>query len=69
VASLGCHYTCDQCARMMELFSFTDDKLHVLRIMAPRIVDARNALAIYNVFTFDSDKEEAALIMAGKWAA
>lgn len=66
VASLGCHYTCDQCARMMGLFSFTDDKLHVLRIMAPRIVDARNALVIYNVFTFDSDKEKAAQIIAGK---
>lgn len=66
VASLGCFYTCDQCARMMELFSFSDDKLHVLKIMAPRIVDAQNAYVIYKTFTFDSDKEKAAEIMAGK---
>lgn len=66
VASLGCFYTCDQCARMMELFSFSDDKLHVLKIMAPRIVDAQNAYVIYKTFTFDSDKEKATEIMAGK---
>lgn len=66
VASLGCFYTCDQCARMMEVFSFSDDKLHVLKIMAPRIVDAQNAYIIYKAFTFDSDKEKAAEIMAGK---
>ncbi len=66
VASLGCYYTCDQCARVMELFSFDDDKLHVLKIMAPRIVDAQNAYIIYKVFTFDTDKEKAAQIMAGR---
>ncbi len=66
VASLGCFYTCNQCARMMELFSFSDGKLHVLKIMAPRIVDAQNAYVIYKTFTFDSDKEKATEIMAGK---
>lgn len=63
VASLGCCYSCNQCARMMELFNFNDDKLKVLKIMAPHIVDAQNAYIIYKTFTFDSDKEKAAQIM------
>lgn len=66
VASLGCCYTCAQCARMMELFDFDEYKLKVLKIMVPRIVDAQNAYVIYKVFTFDSGKEKAAQIMAGK---
>ena len=48
---------------MMELFNFSDDKLKVLKIMAPHIVDAQNAYIIYKTFTFDSDKEKAAQIM------
>lgn len=63
VASLGCYYSCEQTARLMKLFSFGDKQLKVLRMMAPHIVDPQNAIAIYNVFTFDSEKSKAGEII------
>ena len=59
VASLGCYYSCAQTARMMKLFTFGDKQLKVLRLMAPHIVDPENAITIYNVLTFDSEKSKA----------
>lgn len=36
------YFTCRQCARMMSLYPFDDDRLEVLRLFAPRIVDKEN---------------------------
>ena len=66
VASLGCFYTCDQCARIMGLFSFADDKLRALRYMAHHIVDPQNAYSIYRLFNFNDDKEKAAKIIQSR---
>ena len=63
VASLGCFYSCSQTARMMKMFTFGDAQLKVLRLMAPHIVDPENAITIYNVFTFDSEKSKAGEII------
>ena len=63
VASLGCYYSCAQVVRIMKIFSFDDSKMKVLSMMAPRIVDLQNATDIYRIFTFDSDKENAANIL------
>ena len=63
VASLGCFYSCSQTARMMKMFTFGDKQLKVLRLMAPHIVDPENAIAIYDVFTFDSEKSKAGEII------
>ena len=63
VASLGCYYSCQQVARMMKFFSFSNERLKVLRMMAPHIVDPQNAIDIYKVFNFDSEKKEAGEIL------
>ena len=63
MASLGCCYSCEQTARVMRLFSFGDKQLKVLSVMAPRIVDPQNAIVIYDVLTFDSEKSKAGEIM------
>ncbi len=63
MASLGCCYSCEQTARVMRLFSFGDKQLKVLSMMASRIVDPQNAIVIYNVLTFDSEKSKAGEIM------
>ena len=63
VASLGCFYSCSQTAHMMKMFTFGDEKLKVLRLMAPHIVDPENAITIYNVLTFDSEKSKAGEII------
>lgn len=63
VASLGCYYSCSQTIRMMKIFTFADERLKVLNLMAPRIVDPQNAIDIYKLFSFDSDKDKAGEII------
>ena len=48
---------------MMKIFTFGDAQLKVLRLMAPHIVDPENAIAIYGVLTFDSEKSKAGEII------
>lgn len=67
VASLGCYYSCQQTARIIKLFSFDDDKLKALRLMARRTVDTHNAVDIYRQFTFSDDKDKAAKIIQMSW--
>ena len=59
VASLGCCYTCAQCASLMAEFGFDDERLEALRIMVPRVVDPQNAAVVESVLTFDSSKSAA----------
>jgi len=66
VACLGCWFNCSQVASLLKLFSFSDSKFKVLRMMAPRIVDPQNASDIYRVFDFSSDKDKAADILSGR---
>lgn len=63
VATLGCYFTCAQCAKLINMFSFSDKQLRALKMMAPRIVDPQNGYTIYQVFKFSSDKDEAARIL------
>lgn len=65
MACLGCWFTCRQAARLLILFSFDDDKLRALHLMAPRLVDLGYANEIYDVFTFSSNREKASEIIAG----
>ncbi len=65
VASLGAFYSCEQCASIMSIFSFSDKKLAALRLMAPRIIDPHRAYLIYDKLTFQSEKAEAARIIGG----
>ena len=63
VASLGGYFSCQQAASLMRMFSFDDERLKVLRIVAPHIVDVQNAGDIYKLFTFDSGKQKAGEIL------
>ena len=65
VASLGAFYSCEQCATMMNIFSFGDKKLAALRLMAPRIVDPHRAYIIFDQLSFQREKDEAARIIGG----
>lgn len=64
VASLGCHFSCRQCATLLTHITFTENKLNALRIMAKRIVDPCNADVIYRLFDFQSDRDEAVDIIS-----
>ena len=64
VASLGCYYSCAQVVRIMKIFSFDDEQLKALKMMAPHIVDLQNTGLIYQLFSFDSEKQKVGEILS-----
>lgn len=68
VASLGCYYSCNQCAKILSIFSFDDDKLAVFKLMASHIIDLQNIHIIYQQFTFDDAKKMVSDILQSEFA-
>ena len=66
VGVLDNYFTCRQCARLMSLYKFDDDKLKILRIMAGHIVDLKNHNDILKQFDFDSNRRKALDILGFK---
>lgn len=60
VAALSGWFTCAQCATLMDQFTFTHDKLQVVKLVAPRLIDPRNSNVIMSRLSFDSDRKKAA---------
>lgn len=52
-----------QVVELLELYSFSADKLAALKLMKPAISDPQNRFKIYSALTFSSDKEEAKKIL------
>ena len=63
VGVLDNYFTCQQCARLMSLYKFDDEKLKILRIMAGHIVDLENYQDILRKLDFDSNKQKAVEIL------
>lgn len=57
------YFTCRQCARMMSLYNFDDDKIKVLRMFAPRIVDKENYETIEDEIFSLIEKEKVTKIL------
>lgn len=53
------HFTSQQCVQLMAIYAFDDDKLKVVEIIAPRIVDRENYMNVMNSFTFSSSRDKA----------
>lgn len=53
------YFTCSQCIQLMGIYTFDDDKLNVLTIVAPRIVDRKNYENIINSLDFISSQDKA----------
>ena len=51
-------FTVAQVARIMDLFDFGDDRVEVVRILYPRIVDPENAHLLLSHVEFSDEKEE-----------
>ena len=66
VGVLDNYFTCRQCARLMSLYKFDDDKLKVLRIMDGHLVDMNNHNDILKQFDFDSNRRKALDILGFK---
>lgn len=60
VGVLDNYFSCRQCAKIMSLCSFDDDKLEILDIMVGHIDDLENMETILDSFKFDSNRRKAA---------
>ena len=63
VACIASNFSSKQCARLLALLSFDDNKLEALKVMAPRLVEFDNYNKILNQFSFSSSREKAAKIL------
>ena len=63
VACIGSYFSSRQCAQLLSLLSFDNDKVKALEVIAPRLVDMENADKIIKEFSFSSNKDKAASIL------
>jgi len=62
IIEVGCidnYFVCRQVLSLLKLFTFDDDKLEVLKIMSPYILDKENYEMLSEHFTFDKNKKSA----------
>ena len=66
VGCLEAHLSCRQCAKILTVISASSDQLAALEVMSPCVLDPENEDLIYNIFTFERDKEKAKTIFRDK---
>lgn len=64
VACIGNCFSSKQCARLLSLLSFDENKIEALKIIAPRMIDNEYYKKIIKQFSFSSNKEKAEKILA-----
>ncbi len=65
-AAMNNAFTVAQVARLMDLFDFGDDRVEVVRILYPRVVDPENAHQLLSHVEFDNEKEALQRIFRGR---
>ena len=63
VASIGSYFSSRQCAELLSLISFNDNRLEALEVMAPRIVDDKDFDRIMKQFSL-SYKDKVSRILS-----
>ena len=63
VACIGSYFSSRQCAKLLSLLSFDDNKIKALEVIATRLVDTNNADDIVKEFSFSSSKDKAVSIL------
>jgi hypothetical protein len=56
-------FTCAQVGELIELYSFSDDKINALSLVKNHIVDRNNNFKILSKFTFSDDKKRAQALL------
>jgi len=64
VAANSKYFTCNQLVQLVDAFSFADEKIDIVRIVYPRVVDKGNAHNILGAFTYSDDKKEVEQIIS-----
>lgn len=57
-ALAGSDFTSTQCLQLTKLYTFDDDRMEIMKIMYPRIVDKEAFFTVINTLTFSSSKEK-----------
>ena len=57
-ALAGSDFTSAQCLQLTKLYPFDDDRMEIMKIMYPRIVDKEAFFTVINTLTFGSSKEK-----------
>ena len=57
-ALAGSDFTSAQCLQLTKLYTFDDDRMEMMKIMYPRIVDKEAFFTVINTLTFSSSKEK-----------
>lgn len=63
VCCINNFFTCRQVLSIIKLFNFDDEKIDVLKIMSPNILDKENGEILAEHFTFDRYKNQAKAIL------
>lgn len=61
----GSDFTSAQCLQLTKLYTFDDDRMEIMKIMYPRIVDKEAFFTVINTLTFSSSKEKMKDFMIG----
>ena len=59
------YFSCQQVGALIDLVSFDDGKIEVVKLTRTRIVDVKNVHTVLSHFDYDSSKEEAQKLLAG----
>jgi Domain of unknown function (DUF4476) len=59
------YFMVPQVLRILQKFSFGEDKLNAVRVLWPRVLDRQNAYQLEQAFTYSSDKEKLRQILTG----
>lgn len=57
-ALAGSDFTSAQCLQLTKLYTFDDDRMEIMKIMYPRIVDKEAFFTVINTLTFSSSREK-----------
>jgi hypothetical protein len=59
------YFLVPQVLRILQKFSFSQDKLNAVRVLWPRVLDRQNAYQLNQAFTYSADKEQLRQIISG----
>lgn len=62
VACISSFFNSKQCAKLLSMISFDEEKLKALKVLAPKIID-RDVTEVVKQFTFSSNKDKALEIL------
>ena len=63
VRTADASFTVDQVGQLIDLFSFSAEKVKVVELTQQRLIDRQNAFKLYSHFTFDGDKKQVKAIL------